>query len=416
MRRTWVVAGVLAMLPLWPVVVAAQPGGSADPGSGAGTGSATGSATGSGAGTGSAGTGSAGPGSGSGSGPRVIQLPTDANAPQVSAAASPTVVRLGGKFTLFITATFGEGVEVNLREPIELGGGFEVTRKLSEDKSAGDGRKTREWQLEVIAWDLGDLIMPPIAVTYTAFGRADQVETNTVKLRVEGVLGDVLDDPKAMRAQAPPKVLMSRDWFWLWVGGGTLGGIVLLGALWQWRRSRRRRVVRLGGGAIAVPRHLDTPSARALEKLLKIEASGVLDRDGDRKQGHAEMVEVIREYLGSRYRVITSDLTSSELLRRLAPPVAPIEEHALIEGWLGRCDLVKYGGLRGSSADARQILDDARALVVTTTQLQQAAAAKPAARPGPVEPPDPDKPPSGDRPPADRAPDDARPTADEEAA
>jgi len=332
------------------------------------------------------------PGSGSGSGPRVIQLPTDAAAPQVSAAASPTVVRLGGKFTLFITATFGEGVEVNLREPIELGGGFEVTRKLSEDKPAGDGRKTREWQLEVIAWDLGDLIMPPIAVTYTAFGRADQIETNMVKLRVDGALGDVVDDPKAMRAQASPVVLLSRDWFWLWVGGGTFGGIVILGALWKWRRGRVRRPIRIGGGAIAVPRQLDTPSARALDKLHKIEVSGVLDREDARKRGHAEMVEVIREYIGSRYRVITSDLTSSELLRRLAPPVAPAEEHGLIEVWLERCDLVKYGGVRGSSADARRTLEDARALVVTTTQLHQAASQRPTAPTPPttLTPPTPD--------------------------
>jgi hypothetical protein len=54
-------------------------------------------------GTGSAGSGAAG--SGSGSGPRIIQVPTDVSAPMVSAAASPTVVKLGNKFTVFITAT-----------------------------------------------------------------------------------------------------------------------------------------------------------------------------------------------------------------------------------------------------------------------------------------------------------------------
>ncbi len=324
----------------------------------------------------SAGPGSGAAGSGSGSGPKIIQLPTDANAPQVSAAASPTVVRLGGKFTLFVTATYGEGVEVNLREPIELGGGFEVTRKLSADKPAGDGRKTREWQIEVIAWDLGDLVMPPVAVTYTAFGRADQVATNTVKLRVEGVLGDVVDDPKTMRDHAPPKILTSRDWFWLWALIGTGVAIGTIVALLQWRQARKRRVVRFGGGMVAMPRNLDTASARALEQLLTIERSGVLDREAERKQGHAELVEVIREYLGSRYRVITADQTSSELLKRLAPPVAPVEEHAMISAWLERCDLVKYAGLHGSLADAKQTLEDARALVLTTTQQPAETAAR----------------------------------------
>jgi len=365
--------------------------GSAGSGS-AGSGSA-GSAAGS-AGSGSAidpnaGSGS-GVGTGSGSGPRIIQIPTDANAPQVSAAAAPTTVTLGNKFTLFVTATFNPGVEVNLREPLDLGPAFEVTRRLSEDKPTGDGRTTREWQVEVIAWELGDLVMPPVAVTYTAFGKADQVATNTVKIKVNGMLGDVVDDPKAVRDNAPPKELLTRDWFWLYAG---IGGALLIGALITMvvliRNSRRRRMVFAGVGGRLVARKFDTASERALYKLLEIENSGVLDRDEDRKQGHAEMVEVIREYIGSRYRVVTQDLTSSELLRKLAP-LAPEAERRLIEAWLERCDIVKYGGLQATADQAGKTLSDARELVVATT-TEQAAATPPAEPPSP-EPPSPEPP------------------------
>jgi hypothetical protein len=338
MRRLLCVASLLCAAS----VAAAQPdpgGGSADPGSGAGSGSA-----------------------------RIIQLPTDLAAPQVSAAASPTVVRLGGKLTVFVQATFGDGVEVNLREPIELGGVFEVTRKLSEDTRTVDGRKVREWQLEVVAWELGDLVMPPIAVTYTAFGRAGQVQTNAIKLKITGVLGDAVDDPKALRDHAPPTELWRRDWFWLWVAAGGAAALGLIIGLYAWRRRRRRRAVRLVAGVVAAPRRMDAPSERALEELLAIEQSGVLDRDDDRKAGYTEMVEVIREYLAARYRVSITDLTTRELLARLSRAAAD-EERALVETWLERCDIVKYGGLRATRADARATLDDARALVVTTTAI-----------------------------------------------
>jgi len=50
------------------------------------------------------------------------------------------VARLGAHFTLYITATFGAGVEVNLREPMDLGPAFEIRRRLSEDRPSGDGR------------------------------------------------------------------------------------------------------------------------------------------------------------------------------------------------------------------------------------------------------------------------------------
>ncbi len=102
----------------------------------------------------------------------------------------------------------------------------------------------------------------------------------------------------------------------------------------------------------------------------------MLDRDEDRKAGYTEMVEVIREYLAARYRVQIADLTTRELLLQLARG-ATDEERALVEGWLERCDIVKYGGLRTTQGDARATLDDARALVVTTTGAAPGAAPTP---------------------------------------
>ena len=59
-------------------------------------------------------------------------------------------------------------------------------------------------------------------------------------------------------------------------------------------------------------------SERALEQLLAIEKGGDLDHDDDRRRGYVAMFEVIREYLGARYRVASLDLTlTSELGKRL---------------------------------------------------------------------------------------------------
>ncbi|MEJ7598171.1 MAG: hypothetical protein WKG01_09705 [Kofleriaceae bacterium] len=350
--------------------------GSDDPGSGsgsAGSGAGSGSAGSGSAGSGSAGSGSAGSGS---SGPIIVQIPTDDSAPQVSAAASPTVVRLGGKFNVFVKATYGAGVVVNLAEPIQLGTAFEVLRKKSKDLPSGDGRTIREWEMEVAAWELGELVMPGIVVTYTAYGKVGQTQTNAVKLRVEGVLGELVDDPKAMRANAPPTELITRDWFWLWIAGAglfTLGMAITI--LLLVRNSRLKRV-RLVAGVVATPRRMDMTSARALERLMAIEKAGTLEREEQRRDGYAEMVEVLREYLGNRYHVATFDLTSRELVRRLEP-LAPAEERGLIASWLETCDLVKYGGLRTTTTEAKRTLDDGRALVVTTTEIHGAGKSKP---------------------------------------
>jgi hypothetical protein len=320
-------------------------------------------------GSGSAAVGSAA-GTGSGSA-IVIIIPPDVQAPEVSAAASPSVVRLGDRFTLFITARHTRDVEVNLREPVELGGSFEVKKRVSEDRLNADGTKTREWQIEVYAWDVGELRVPPIAVTFTAGGKAGQVATNSVPLNVTGVLGDVIDDPKLMRGNAPPVSLMSRDWFWAWVAGAAgalLGGVV--GYLWL-RKRRKRRVRSLIGTLVAstpTPRRLDMTSERALAQLLAIEKSKILDRDDERKDGYAQMVDVIRDYIAARYHIQTSDLTSYEILRALRQSAAPESEQKLIEDWLERCDIVKYGGFKATADDAYGVLEAARQLVIATTR------------------------------------------------
>jgi hypothetical protein len=266
-----------------------------------------------------------------------------------------------------VTATFAPGVEVNLREPIDLGPAFEVRRKLSEDRRSPGGRTTREWQLDVMPWELGDLMIAPVAVTFTAFGRAGQVQTNAVPLKIVGDLGDVVEDPKAMRGLAAPTGLLARDWFWIWTTSAAVAAVAgVIAAAWL-RQRHRRRTTQLVGGAIARPPRVDMTGERALERLLAVERSGVLDRDTDRKAGYAEMVEVIRDYLGARYRIAVHDRTSSELLRRLRD-VAAADEVGLIADWLDGCDLVKYGGQRATPAEAGKALDDARAVIVTTTQ------------------------------------------------
>jgi hypothetical protein len=328
------------------------------------------------AGSGSAAGSGAGSATGSGSGSAiVIIIPPDVQAPDVNAAASPSVVRLGDRFTLFITAKHVPDVQVNLREPVDLGGDFEVKRRVSQDTTNADGTITREWQLEVYAWDVGDLRVPPLAVTFTSQGKAGQVATNSVPLRVMSMLGDVVDDPKLVRSNAPPVPLMSRDWFWAWIVGGAAVVLIGLGtALWI-RNKRKRRVRTLIGTlvpSVPVPRRMDMTSERALEQLLAIDRSGVLDRDDDRKAGYEQMASVIREYLAARYRIVTYDLTTYELMRALAK-VAPEQEQKLVEDWLERCDIVKYGGFRATDADAHGVLEAARQLVIQTTRAPGAA-------------------------------------------
>lgn len=329
-------------------IAAAQP-------SGSGSGSASGS------GSGISGSGSA----------IIIQL--DPQAPEVSAVAAPTELKLGGRFTLFVTAAMDAGVEVNLREPVDLGGAIEIGKRVSEDRTRADGKRVREWQIECRAWELGDVRVPPVAVTFTVLGKAGQVETNTVPLHVTGVLGDS-DDPKLMRDSAPPVLLQEKSILQRivdWLEDPThlailIGALVGMWVGWRFRKLRRRRVTRLVGSLVpmnAPRRRIDMTSERALERLLAIEQSGALANDDQRRGGYAEMTDVIRDYLGARFNVLTTEMTSAELLRALDGKL----DGDLVERWLGRVDVVKYGNFPATRDDAYETLEGARTVVMTTT-------------------------------------------------
>ena len=317
-------------------------------------------------------------GSGSGSGSAiVIPITPDLAAPEVKAVASPSRVELGQHFQLFVTATYGDGVEVNLAEPVALGASFEVARRVSHDSRGADGKHVREWQLDVIAWDVGDLEVPPIEVTFTIGGRAGQVATAPVPVKVIGLIGDT-DDAKLLRPDLPPVALGAHGWLWQVVTGYPLViplAVALLLAAWmvlRARRRRRRHLRALVAGIAGAPARLDMTTERALERLLALERSGVLDRDAERKAGYAEMVTIVRELLAERHRLATADLTTSELLAALAAVASDAERDALAT-WLAACDLVKYGGSRASAQDAAAALAGARALIVAAGGDREAA-------------------------------------------
>ncbi len=316
----------------------------------------------SGSATGSASGGSAS-GSASASGSTVVDLPIDIAAPQLTASASPSEVRLGTAFTLFVTASYGANVVVNIVDPVDLGAALEVRRRLSHDSKRADGQTVREWQFEVLPWELGDVAVPPIVVTYTIGGNGGQVATNPVPLRIVGTLGEV-DDTKMMRPALPPTAILVRDWFWLYVIGSSVAGIVAVVVavlvLVRVRRRRRARVQRLTGGEIAW-RNLDDADKYALAQLAAIEDSGVLQADPTR--GFAEMAAVVREFGGGKFGFSAADCTTREWLQKFGRR-APVALHHSYAAWFGPADLAKYAGLPMATSQAEAACSAARSLII----------------------------------------------------
>lgn len=309
------------------------------------------------------------------------------DAPQARAAVSTSSVQVGATFTLFVTITYAAGAEVNIPSALDFGGAFEEVRRTRGDRTSADGRRVREFELELMGWFVGDQMVPPIPVTYVIGGAAHSTQTNAVPVTVVGVIGD---GEAALRDIAPPVPVSRPDWTIIWisivVGASVAGAALILVAAFLLRRRRRTRAPVRKGVRVGPPLEAD---AEALARLDELEASGTLDAD-DRKPAFIELSEIVRVYLGRRFGFPALDSTTSEIkasLRRRPGTAAALE---ILEEWLRVSDLVKYAGYQPPLEEAREAVAQARELVAVTpaaiaTQLEAVAPA-PAAPPTPAQP------------------------------
>lgn len=289
-------------------------------------------------------------------GPRLV----DVSPPQVSASAAPSELPLGETFTLFVEVVFDEQLTVNLPSTLDLAPLFDELRRTSRDEVRTDGTRKRIYQLELRAWELGDLTLPPIQVGYAAGGERSWVVTNAVPLRVVGVLGDA-DDKTALLDDAPPMTLRRRDWRWPLA----LAALVVVAAVVLLARRFRRRP-QAATAMVAAPTRtarvrLPGSAERALAALAALEAAGTLGREP--RVGYEELVVILRRFWNEQLGVGIRDRTSGELVTALGKTSLPAALVADSRRWLDRCDLVKYARVVPDAAAIAEDLGAARALV-----------------------------------------------------
>ena len=289
-------------------------------------------------------------------------------APAVSAAPSAQEVGLGQVFYLFVRVVHQPGMQVNLPASLPLGPAFEESARTDTSRSNPDGTVTREFEIALQAFEVGDLVIPPVPVTYAAHGRAQEVMTQAVPIVVTGVVGEGEAELKDI---AGPVAVERPDMTLLYVAGTVLGALLLVAlvllARRLWRRRRRRVLARLPE-ALRRSAHEE-----ALARLDEVEASGALDAE-DRKPAYLAMSEALRGYIGRRFGFPALDLTTEEIRRELAarPEVAHLADGVC--AWLEAGDLVKFANHDASPDEARQALYDARIFIDRT----HAGAAPPA--------------------------------------
>lgn len=154
-------------------------------------------------------------------------------------------------------------------------------------------------------------------------------------------------------------------WWWGIIRWILLGALVLALAvglyyLWQWYQKNRKPEEEP-----IDPELLRPAEEVALEKLDAIKEAKIW-KDGKVKEYQTELTDVVREYIGRRFDVHSTEKTSDETLQAMKPLIdKPLFER--LKGMLQLADLVKFAKWHTTPDENEQALSTAYEFVKQTT-------------------------------------------------
>ncbi|HLE01017.1 MAG TPA: hypothetical protein VJB59_12190 [Bdellovibrionota bacterium] len=170
------------------------------------------------------------------------------------------------------------------------------------------------------------------------------------------------DDPKPQEpAPMRPPVGLAFPW-WVLLIAGVLFGVLLAAFFYAFHRWRKR-------GRVVAPKPVEPPKPEdvvALAALAELEKRNLM-KGGQYKAHYFGLSEIIKTYVGSRYRFDAIESTTTEILRCLENRET-LGDSTLdrLESLLTRLDFVKFTDHVPNGGDGIQVLEDARHLVLTT--------------------------------------------------
>ena len=254
----------------------------------------------------------------------------------VSAAIDSTAIYIGDQTDMHLRATIESTEQVALPRYGEiLIDGIEIVERTGVDTTVlQDGRVQLNQTLTLTSFSDSLFFIPPqpfVSGEDTLW--SDGMSLNVIQpFEIDTTLA--ITDIKPLQ-RAP-------IWWWGIIRWVLLAiGCILLGiGAWyfiKWAMHRKK------GGELQLAEVEKRPAEEvALEKLDKIKAEKIW-QEGKVKEYHTELTDVIREYIGRRYEVKSTEKTSDETLRELKPLMGEQKElFERLRKMLSLADLVKF--------------------------------------------------------------------------
>lgn len=281
----------------------------------------------------------------------------------VSAQLDSTTVMLGDQTNLHLEATCPEGQRIEM--PLfgeELIPGIEIVKRSGVDTLTKNGQTTISQDLMLTSFEDSLFYVAPIAFP------AGEDTFYTEALTLNFIQPFEIDT--ALAITDIKDIQKAPIWIWgivRWILLGILIAALAVGAYfgWKWLKNRQKPEAE-----IIEPELLRPAEEVALEKLDEIRQDKIW-QEGRTKEYHTELTDVIREYIGRRFMIQSSEKTSDETLRALQPVMTEQKElFGSLKQMLQLADLVKFAKWTATPDENERSLRTAYDFVHDTTPTE----------------------------------------------
>ncbi len=285
---------------------------------------------------------------------RVVR-PAFAGQPDVIARLEPERVHLAETFELVIEVRRPDGTRIQLPDPLDPGA-LELVGEVKRSQRQAEGHVVETLRVPLAAFALDDVETPALTLR---LADGELLEVPPLPVQVLRSL-DAEAAGQGLAEAATPLALERFDSRPVAVLAA-LGIFALLLAGFSWMNRRRGRPAIVAPPA-PPPRPADEVALEKLDALAR--SPWIRARELERFVDAA--VAVLREYLGTRYRLAALDMTSGELLTALEGVLDARLEVAEIGAILDSADLVKFARASTTAQACAGLIESIRKLVLAT--------------------------------------------------
>ncbi|MBO7291148.1 MAG: DUF4381 family protein [Bacteroidaceae bacterium] len=291
----------------------------------------------------------------------------------VEAAMDSSVLWMGEQTLIHLSLTQDAGVTVippQIESPGILTEGVEVVDLSQPDTTRlNNNRLQIKQEVLVTSFDSGFYYIPPFKYVI----EEDTFATESLSLKIVPV--DVPEDATAADVKdinnvvAPPFVLWDFVPAWLLI---LIVAVVLIAvAVYFVARYYKQRKVE----AAIPPEKRIPPYELAMQELKQLRESK-LWQQGQEKQYYTRLVDILREYIDSRFGINAMEMTSSQILAALQRNKETKEVNKYLNEILSMADFVKFAKMRPMPDDNERVMHRAVDIVELTRPQSQADAAE----------------------------------------